>query len=283
VQRLQSSPVAPRGPRARRKTAGKRRKATDRVTVDAPARSAAGGDAAATDINDHPNGNGRTAVLTRACQQGDLDARTQLVVEHMPLVKTVARHYAGRGEQLDDLVQVGSIGLMKAIERFEPDRGVAFHSYALPTIRGEISHYLRDSCSLVRTSSRLRDLRSSLVRISDDLRSRLERAPTPAEVAFAAGVDESRVVEAFRAQPALIDNVDDLEVQAVDPFEGSEDRATLSAAMRTLTELERRVVYRRFFEDSTQGEIARELGVSQMQVSRLIRKAVEKMREVLEE
>jgi RNA polymerase sigma-B factor len=224
------------------------------------------------------------AGLVRAYRErGDLAARARLVEDHLPLVRAVASQYTRRGDQLDDLVQVGSIGLMKAIDRFEPERGVAFVAYAAPTIRGEISHYLRDRSSLVRISSRIRELRSRLARISDELGWRLGRPPSAAELAAAAGVDEARAAEAIRAEPVYCPETDDLEAQTVDAYQTMDDRAVLTAAMKTLTVVERRVVYRRFFEDSTQTEIARELGISQVHVSRLVRQAVNKMREVLED
>jgi RNA polymerase sigma-B factor len=228
---------------------------------------------------------GRQEVrLLRAYRErGDLAARAQLVENHLPLVRAVASRFAGRGEQFDDLVQVGSIGLIKAVDRFQPDRGVAFAAYAVPTIRGEISHHLRDRTSVVRISSRMRELRTRLNRVSDELSRRLGRQPSLAEVAAAAGVDESRVALAFRPEPSLTDELDEVGAAPADAYEDCDRRTALAEAMRALSETERQVVYRRFFEDSTQAEIARELGLSQMQVSRMVRQAVKKMREVLED
>jgi RNA polymerase sigma-B factor len=206
--------------------------------------------------------------------------RRRVVERHLPLVRSVARRYARRADQVDELVQVGCVGLLKAIDRFDPERGVELRTYALPVIEGEVRHYLRDQSTLIRMPAPVRELRHRLTRLSEDLAQRLGRFPSDRELATAAGVDEEATTEALRARPVLsLENrAPELEPPAPDELEASEERTRLAEAMRTLDDSERRVVYRRFFEDLTQEQIAGELGVSQAHVSRLLRRAIEKMR-----
>jgi RNA polymerase sigma-B factor len=217
--------------------------------------------------------------LLRACERGDRNARARVAEENLPLVRSVARRYARSADQLDELVQVGCIGLIKAIDHFELDRGVDLQTYAAPTIDGELRHYLRDQVCVIRLPRAVRELRRRLMRLSDELGQHLGRVPSTAELAAAAGVDEAATAQALRAGVVV----------HLDPEEGSgpdaaaedaheEDRTALTAAFRTLDQVERRVVYRRFFEDLTQEEIGRELGISQAHVSRLLHRAIEKMR-----
>jgi RNA polymerase sigma-B factor len=194
-----------------------------------------------------------------------------------------------RGESLEDLVQVGSVGLIKAVDRFEPDRGVEFPTYAVPTILGEIGHYLRDRRSSVRIPSRIVELRARLWRLVDDLTQTLGRSPTIRELAAAAGSDEESVVEALEADhigdPIPASSVDGELVPAEPALEGAkheyelgDDRADLTSGLRALDRRERHIIYLRFFEDLTQEQVARALGISQVHVSRLLRSAIEKMR-----
>lgn len=212
--------------------------------------------------------------------RGDRGARRCVVERNLPLVRSVARRYARRADQVDELVQVGCIGLLKAIDRFDPDRGVELRTYALPAIEGEVRHYVRDQSLLVRMPAPVRELRHRLIRLSEELAQRLGRFPTNRELAASAGVDERATTEALRAGSVLsLDaGAEDLEPPAPDELGVSEERTRLAEAMRTLDRNERRIVYRRFFEDLTQEQIAGELDVSQAHVSRVLHRAIEKMR-----
>ncbi len=232
--------------------------------------------------------------LLKAYHEGDLDARARLVEQHLPLVRSLARRYAGRGEPLDDLVQVGSIGLIKAIDRFDPDRGVELTTYAIPTIVGELKRHFRDAGWAVHVPRRLKELSLRLNSAVEDLGTSLGRSPTIAELARAVEADEEEVVEALDAGRAysaisLSAPTDDdesgvrLDLLGADEegFATSEDRAVLLPGLERLDERERRILHLRFHEGLTQSQIAQEVGISQMHVSRLIRRALETMREEL--
>jgi RNA polymerase sigma-B factor len=235
-----------------------------------------------------------TRELLRAYRErGDLRARDQVIEMHLPLVRALARRYAGRSEQLEDLVQVGSIGLIKAVDRFELDRGVELTTYAIPTIIGELKRHFRDRGWSVHVPRRLKELSLRLTQIIDDLSCKLGRSPTVAELAEAAGTDEEDVLEALEIGQAystlsLSSGPGTDEDSELDPlsslgaveqgYETSEDRAVLLPGFRALDERERKIMHLRFFAGMTQSEIAAELGISQMHVSRLIRKSLEQMR-----
>ena len=182
--------------------------------------------------------------------RGDTVARDRLVELHMGLVRTLAKRYANRGEPLEDLVQVGSIGLLQAIERFDPDRGRDFVGYALPTIAGEIRHHLRDRGAVVRIPRRCVDSNGA-------------RSP----VSLSASEDTDARLSNAVATDA--------------PYDSSEDRLTLVASLRLLTVRERRIMHLRFFAGLSQDEIARREGISQVHVSRIIRASLERMRGAL--
>jgi RNA polymerase sigma-B factor len=223
--------------------------------------------------------------LLRAYREhGDSAARECVIARHLPLVRRVARRYARHPDQVDELVQVGCIGLLKAIDRFEPDRGVQLRTYALPTIEGEVRHFLRDQSALLRLPAPVRELRQRLTGLSEELAQRLGREPSERELATAAGVDEEAMAEALRARSVvpLDPSAPELEPSAPDELDLSEERTRLAEAMRVLDDDERRIVYRRFFEDLTQEQIAGELDVSQAQVSRVLHQAIEKMRAELQ-
>ncbi len=207
-----------------------------------------------------------------------------MIESHLPLVRAVARRYAGRGAELDDLVQVGAIGLIKATDRFDPRRGVAFATFATPTIEGEIRHHLRDRTSTLRIPRDVQRLGTELRRRQAELESTLGRAPTIAELAAAVGADERQVERVLAAEPRRdtvpISASPDSAEQAVaaEPFEGSDDRLLLADQMRVLDDRERRIVYLRFHADKTERDIAREVGISQAHVSRLLAGALTKLR-----
>jgi len=234
-------------------------------------------------------------LLRRYHEDGDLAAREQLIEEHMSLVRSLARRYSYRGEQLDDLVQIGAIGLIKAIDRFDLERGVELTTYATPNIIGEIKRHFRDRGWSVRVPRGLQELNVQLSRLLEQLTVQLSRSPTISELAKAAGVDEEDVLEALesgRAYTSLSlssgsgggdddDDVDPLESIGIEEhqYEVSEDRAVLAPGFRVLDQRERTILRLRFFDGLTQSQIAQQIGISQMHVSRLIRRSLEKIRQ----
>jgi len=234
-------------------------------------------------------------LLRRYHGQGDLEARERLIEQYLPLVRSLARRYSYRGEQLEDLVQVGCIGLIKAIDRFDVDRGVELTTYATPNIIGEIKRHFRDKGWSVRVPRGLQELNVRLSHLVEDLTVQLERSPTIAELAKAAGVEEEEVLEALesgRAYSSLSlstgsggqddgEDLDPLESIGTEEhqYDVSEDRAVLAPGFRVLDERERMILHLRFFEGLTQSQIAQQVGISQMHVSRLIRRSLEKIRE----
>ena len=231
-------------------------------------------------------------LLRRYHEDGDLSAREQLIEQYMSLVRSLARRYAYRGEQLDDLVQIGAIGLIKAIDRFDVNRGVELTTYATPNIIGEIKRHFRDRGWAVRVPRGLQELNVQLSRLMEQLTVQLGRSPTIPELAKAAGVEEEQALEALesgRAYSSLSlsvggggddDEVDPLESIGTEEhqYEVSEDRAVLAPGFRALDERERRILQLRFFDGLTQSQIAQQIGISQMHVSRLIRRSLEKIR-----
>jgi RNA polymerase sigma-B factor len=220
----------------------------------------------------------------------DRAARDRLVEALMPLVRSLARRYAGRGEPLDDLIQVGAIGLIKAIDRFDLERGVELSTYAVPTIVGEIRRHFRDRSWSVHVPRRMKELSLRVSRLVDDLSSELGRSPTVAEIARAAGVEEEDVVEALNTARAhtptsLSTPVDASgELTLIDVLGGDEagyaalERGSVvRTGLEGLEERERRIVVLRFLHGLTQSEIAAELGISQMHVSRLLRRSLAAM------
>ncbi len=223
---------------------------------------------------------------------GDPDARERLVELYLPLVRSLARRYAHCGESLDDLVQVGSIGLIEAIDRFDPERGSDLVSYAIPTITGEIKRHLRDRSTVVRMPRRLVELALELRSVRELMAARQRRPPTVSELAQEMGVCEADVVKAIETERARIpmwlstaggESVElDSAIAVDDAFDISEERLLLAAGFRTLAARERKILHLSFFGGLSQVEIAREVGLSQIQVSRLIRDSLERMRAALE-
>jgi RNA polymerase sigma-B factor len=237
-------------------------------------------------------------LLRRYHEDGDLQAREQLIEQYMSLVRSLARRYSYRGEQLEDLVQIGAIGLIKAIDRFDLDRGVELTTYATPNIIGEIKRHFRDKGWSVRVPRGLQELNVQLSRLVEQLTVQLSRSPTIPELAKAAGVEEEQVLEALesgRAYTSLSlsvgggggddDDLDPLESLGTEEhqYEVSEDRAVLAPGFKALDERERKILQLRFFEGLTQSQIAQQVGISQMHVSRLIRRSLEKIRETIAE
>ena len=233
-------------------------------------------------------------LLRRYHEKGDLEARERLIEQYLPLVRSLARRYSYRGELLEDLVQVGCIGLIKAIDRFDVDRGVELTTYATPNIIGEIKRHFRDKGWSVRVPRGLQELNVRLSRLIEELTVQLERSPTIAELAKAADVDEEEVLEALETGQAYAtlslsappsgedgDDLDPLESlgELEHEYEVSEDRAVLAPGWRVLDERERKILQLRFFDGLTQSQIAQQVGISQMHVSRLIRRSLEKIRD----
>lgn len=232
-------------------------------------------------------------LFDRYLREGDPAARDQLVERFLPLARQLARRYQRAEEPLDDLVQVASIGLIKAIDRFEPDRAVAFSSYAVPTILGELKRHFRDKTWSVRVPRDLQELALKVDRKVAELSRRLHRSPTVQEIAEAVEATEEEVLEALEAAAAYRATSFDAPRTSEDDAGGTlgdqmggeekgfglaEDRATLHRLLGVVTPREREVLRLRFEEDLTQAEIGERIGVSQMQVSRIIRQSLGRLR-----
>jgi RNA polymerase sigma-B factor len=236
-------------------------------------------------------------MLIRRYRGGDVAARDELVVRMMPLVRSLAGRYKGR-ERFEDLVQVGALGLVKAIERFDLDRPVAFTTYAVPTIAGEIKRHLRDHGWSVRPPRGLQERVLDVERALTDLGAELGHPPTVAELAERLEVTDEQVLEALEAErrcsavsldaPAGSDEegttatvADRIGVRD-ERFLDAETRADLAGPMASLPPREREILRLRFEEDLTQDEIASRVGLSQMHVSRLLRSSLAQLRDGLE-
>jgi RNA polymerase sigma-B factor len=224
-------------------------------------------------------------------EQGDLGARDRLIKQYLPLVRSRARRFAGSHEPYEDLVQIGAIGLINAIDRYRLDRGVDLGGFAIPTIDGEIKRYLRDRPWPVRIPRRLQDLRRSVAASSAGVRGELDQPGALAEVARELGTPREEVVEAVLAERS--ETPLPLEVAPADEdlagcrlpsgelergYEVGEDRALLADGFRVLDARERRLLHLAYFRGLSQVQIAREVGISQIHVSRLTRRALEKLR-----
>ena len=217
--------------------------------------------------------------------------RERLVEQHMPLVVYLARRFFGRNEPMNDLIQVGAIGLIKAIDRFDPSRGLEFSTYATPTILGELKRHFRDTGWLIHVPRRAQELQTTLNAARADLSQELGRAPTVRELAERIDVDEDSVIEALDVSRAYSGVPLDIltppgEVAPEHPklgftdegFEQVEQRELLRGVIAQLPDREREVLLLRFVANKTQTEIAGIVGVSQMQVSRLVARGLKKLR-----
>jgi RNA polymerase sigma-B factor len=198
-------------------------------------------------------------LLREYHEHGDLDARERLIQQYLPLVRSRARRYVGRGEQLEDLVQIGTIGLIKAIDRFKPERGVELASFAIPTIEGEIKRHLRDKAWPVRVPRGLQERDA-------------ENEGGALAVVLALPVRSVEAFDEMREQSAALDG----------GYELGEDRALLARGFRVLQERERRLLHLAYFGGLSQAQIASEVGISQIHVSRLTRRALGKLRAVID-
>lgn len=224
--------------------------------------------------------------------------REQLVNQHIGLVEFLARRFRNRGEPLEDLVQVGTIGLLKAIDRFDLDREVEFSTYATPTIVGELKRHFRDKGWALRVPRRLQELHLELTKVVGELGQELGRSPTVAEIAKAASISEETVIEGLEIADAYnlqsldapLDSEDSGSTSFAEQL-GAEDeqlenleyRASLAPEMAKLPEREQRILFLRFYKGMTQSEIAERLGISQMHVSRLLSRTLSRLREAFEQ
>jgi RNA polymerase sigma-B factor len=224
--------------------------------------------------------------------------RERIVARCLPLADHVARHFARRGEGLDDLTQVARIGLMNAINRFDPDKGPSFIGFAVPTMMGEVRRYFRDHGWGMRVPRRLRELHVQISRTTSDLAQKLGRAPTAGELSRVLEVPREEIIECLVAgdayrlesldaplsadgsgQPRLVADV----VGGIDPgIEHITNREAVRVLVGALPQRERQVLHMRFFESMTQSQIAERIGVSQMQVSRILADTLRRMRDQLE-
>ena len=227
----------------------------------------------------------------------DPELRDQLIQAHLGLAEYLARRFMNRGEPLDDLVQVASMGLLKAVDRFDTERGLEFSTYATPTIVGELKRHFRDKGWAVRVPRRVQELHLRLGAVLNTLSKDLGRSPTIAEIAERAEVSEEDVLEALEAGHAYrFTSLDapaagDEDNQALSDQLGTDDvgmeeiehRVALSPLIAQLPPRERTILHLRFFEGRTQSEIANELGISQMHVSRLLARSLARLRSIAEE
>ncbi len=213
------------------------------------------------------------------------EVRDAVVTSHLALVHHIARRFYGRGEPQDDVVQVGTIGLIKAVDRFEPGRGVPFAGYAVPTVTGEIRRYFRDRAGSVRLPRRVQEFQVAVTQARETLTHELGRTPTVEEVAQLAGLDTDTVLEVLESAYSLSTVPLDVDNGVGDSL-GEEDvaldevltRATLRPVLAKLAPRERRIIALRFVRGMSQSQIAEEVGLSQMHVSRLLSKTLARLR-----
>src|SRR4051812_48036285 len=262
-------------------------------------RSAAGNEPGAkppSELRARPDVVADAELLRRYHEYGDVDARQQLIERHVDFVRRLARRYARRGEQLDDLTQVGCVGLIKAIDRFDGSFGANLTTYAAPNILGEIKRHFRDRGWSVRVPREIQELNVKLTRVVDDLTTKLGRSPSVIELAAETGATAEQVLEALESSSAYsalsLSEAPDPDEEGGGPMDAlgeedehfvqSEQRITLASGIQRLPARERAILHLRFFEGLTQSEIAERVGISQMHVSRLIRNSLDRMRRELE-
>jgi RNA polymerase sigma-B factor len=223
----------------------------------------------------------------------DEDAREQLVILYTPLAKYLARRFEGRGEALDDLFQVASLGLLKAVDRYDLERGVQFTTYAAATIIGELKRHFRDRGWAVRVPRRIQEAGLRVNKAVAELHQQLGRSPTVSEIAKSTGHSDEEVLEALDASNAytafsLDAPSDEDRTPAAERLKADDDAierlegwTSMAPAIRALPAREKRLLYLRFFEEKTQSQIADEMGISQMHVSRLLSKTLRDLREAV--
>ena len=236
-------------------------------------------------------------LFRRYKEEGDEEAREQLIVSHLNLVRYIAAKFKNRGEPLDDLIQVGTIGLIKAIDRFEPDRGLEFTTYATPTIMGEVKRHFRDKGWTIRVPRRLQELSAKVNQATDALTAELQRSPTIDEIAARLGTTADEVLEAMESSSAYSSvplegtgsAEDDDAPSVIDRYASvdgdlaaSDDRMVLEEVISEFPEADQQAIRMRYMEGMTQVEIAERLGISQVQVSRMLRRALKRIQEKID-
>lgn len=236
-------------------------------------------------------------LFRRFKEEGDMDAREKLVMSHLNLVRFIANKFKNRGEPIDDLIQVGYLGLLKAIDRFDPSRGLEFTTFATPTIMGEIKRHFRDKGWSVRVPRRLQELSAKVNQATDTLTSQLQRSPTIAEIADYLDATVDEVLEAMESSSAYRSvsleapsGADDDDTPSVidryatedSDLAFTDDRIIIEEALASFSPRERDVIEMRFLKGMTQIEIAEKLGISQVQVSRLLRRTLKKIQDKID-
>ncbi len=219
--------------------------------------------------------------------------RAEIIESHLALARHVASRYRNRGEPEDDLVQVARLGLVKAVDRFDPDRGVVFGTFAIPTMMGEVRRYFRDAGWSVHVPRRLQELHLKVEKAAEDLAGRSRRPPTPEEIARYLDIPAAEVYEGIEVGAAYQTRSLDHPARSGDdggiplaellpaeeePLAALVDRQSLRPLLAELTERERKITYLRFFESMSQSQIGAEVGISQMQVSRILSAVLERLR-----
>ncbi len=240
----------------------------------------------------------RTRELFRRYKhEGDEEAREQLIVSHLNLVRYIAAKFKNRGEPLDDLIQVGTIGLIKAIDRFDPDRGLEFTTYATPTIMGEVKRHFRDKGWTIRVPRRLQELSAKVSQATDELTVKLQRSPSIDEIAAHLGTTADEVLEAMESSSAYSSvplespgsAEDDDAPSVIDRYASvdgdlaaSDDRMVLEQVISEFPQADQEAIRMRYIDGMTQVEIAKKLGISQVQVSRMLRRALKRIQEKID-
>ena len=233
-----------------------------------------------------------TIALIRKSHDGDKEAREQLVEENIGLIWCVVRRFGGRGVEMEDLFQIGSIGLLKAIDKFDLDYDVKFSTYAVPMISGEIRRFLRDD-GMIKVSRSLKELSYRSLKAGEKLTDRLGREPTMEELSEELGVEKEELVQAMEAGGEVdslyrpIHQKEGSEIRLLDKIEEKEksedkilDRMMLKELLETLNADERRLIWLRYFADRTQSDVGKIMGISQVQVSRMEKRIMENLRRV---
>ena len=233
-----------------------------------------------------------TIALIQKSHEGDKAAREQLVEENVGLIWCVVKRFYGRGLENEDLFQIGSIGLLKAIEKFDLSYDVKFSTYAVPMISGEIKRFLRDD-GMIKVSRTLKELSYKIFQTREKLLDLLGREPTIEELAEKMQIDKEEIVEALEAGSEVesiykpIHQKEGNEIRLMDKLEEKEhreekilDHMLLQQLLGTLEKEERTLIYMRYFQDKTQSQVGKELGISQVQVSRMEKKIMENLRKI---
>lgn len=231
-----------------------------------------------------------TIALIRKSHDGDKEAREQLVEENVGLIWCVVKRFYGRGTEAEDLFQIGSIGLLKAIDKFDVSYDVKFSTYAVPMISGEIKRFLRDD-GMIKVSRSLKELSYKSLQVREELTARLGREPTVEELSGEMGVEKEELVQAMEAGGEVeslyrpIHQKEGSEIRLLDKLEEKEkredkilDRMVLKQLLETLDSRERRLIYLRYFAEKTQSDVGKIMGISQVQVSRMEKRIIDRLR-----